>query len=62
MDEYWGILTPHTSRAGGADRDWHPGRVKAEGGWSLLVSHRKGRKDRNGFYCPGFASFALFPV
>jgi len=24
--------SPHTTRPGGADRDWHPGRVKARGG------------------------------
>jgi len=29
--------------------------MKVRGGWSLLVFHRKVRKDRKGFYCPGFA-------
>jgi len=54
-----------------AERDGHLGRVEArggresgsgDGGWSSLVSHRKVRKDRKGFYCTGFASFVFFAV
>ena len=31
---------------------------RGDGGWSSLVSHRKGRKGRKASYCTGFASFA----
>ena len=55
------------SRSGGApgEREGERGRRESRrmnGGWSSLVSHRKGRKDRKGSYCTGFASFALFAV
>jgi len=60
--------SPRTTRTGGADQEGHPGIVKARGGGGRdeegtgagchYLVHRKGRKDRKGFYCPGFSSFA----
>ena len=49
------VLGWESVRAGRAPQE----EGRREGGWSSLVSHRKGRK---GSYCTGFASFAIFVV
>ena len=63
------LPAPHHKAGQSRDQDGHPDKVKArggrqeserrDGGWNSLVSHRKVRKDRKGFYCHGFASFVV---